>query len=324
MILVCGESLFDVFLKPNKIENGEHAGVHLNAAAGGSPFNVAVGLARLGCKVALSTDIGDDALGKEIRNLIIKENIDIGLVRQTVQSTPLALIDIDQQGSASYRFSGLKYVQLHPDESSLSTLPEPVSTIHIGSYALVSPQSANLLFDFVDRYSDHVFVSLDPNIRLQVEPDIDLWRQSIERFRTKAHLIKASSEDLLALYGEDADIDSIARRWLSNCCQLVVLTKGEEGASFFTRNKGRVDVTTRSVVVVDTVGAGDSFQAAMLGWLENNGVATADDLANLSQAALFDLANFAIHIASMVCERKGPDFPRLTELPDEVAVAFMQ
>lgn len=317
MILVCGEALFDVFVAPDEDADKQDSVMNLRAIAGGSPFNVAMGLAKLGYAVGLSTEVGRDAFGAKIRHLLKQEKVELGLVKQTDRSTPLALVETDQQGVPNYCFIGLKEVQFHPEEAGLTALSAPVSMLHIGSYALVSSQSADALHDLVTRYAGHALISLDPNIRLQVEPDISLWRSAIERFRTQASLIKVSTEDLIALYGHQTDVEVIAQQWLSDHCQLVILTRGEEGASFFSRQQGRVDVPGREVQVVDTVGAGDSFQAATLGWLTKNGIATEADLAGLLPDQLSELGDFAAQIAALVCQRKGPDFPRLSELSND-------
>lgn len=327
MILVCGEALFDVFVEPDIAGSDEDATnrdatINLRAVAGGSPFNVAIGLARLGCQVALSTEVGLDAMGQKVARLLSKEGVDLRLVKQTERSTPLALVETDEQGVPNYCFVGLRDVQFQPDAALIKELPEPVSMLHIGSYGLVSPESAEALYELVVQYSDRSLISLDPNIRLQIEPDVAVWRSAIERFRSHAQLIKVSTEDLMAIYGADVDVDAIARQWLSDRCHLVILTRGEDGASFFSRQHERVDVPTRQVQVVDTVGAGDSFQAATLGWLTKKGFTAETGLNGLTQDQLSELGSFAAHIASLVCERKGPDFPLLSELADDLRTQF--
>jgi fructokinase len=152
-------------------------------------------------------------------------------------------------------------------------------------------------------------VSFDPNIRLAIEPDAARWRDAVERFRRHAHLIKVSEEDLINLYGPNADLEAIAGSWLGERCSLVAVTRGANGATYYSRSAGTVQVPSVPVVVADTVGAGDSFQAAMLAWLAENRHASPSELASLTTRDVADLGQFAVHAAAATCRQKGPEFP---------------
>jgi fructokinase len=142
-----------------------------------------------------------------------------------------------------------------------------------------------------------------------VEPDGGRWRDAVERFRRHANLIKVSEEDLVNLYGPGADLDSIAGGWLGDRCSLVAVTRGASGVTYHSRSAGTVHVPSSPVVVADTVGAGDSFQAAMLAWLAEHRHASPTEVAALTARDVENLGQFAVLAAAATCRQKGPEFP---------------
>lgn len=313
MFLICGEALFDVFIDP--IENGSLGSdaTALRAVAGGSPYNVAIGLARLGRKTALCTEISPDRLGKRLESALSDEGVDLSFIRRAQGATPLALVDVDDHGLPHYGFHGLRQMCLHPVAATFQAQRERITGIHVGSFPIVSEKSAEKLLALVADAGERI-VSLDPNVRLTVEPDVTLWRSQLDRFRVHAHLIKTSVEDLEAIYGVDADVEAIARRWLGEKTKLIVLTRGERGGVLFAGHGERIEIEAIPTAVVDTVGAGDTYQAALLCWLDEAGLAHPTRLAGLSRAQLTDMARFAGLAASITCSRRGPDLPRRDEL----------
>jgi fructokinase len=173
-----------------------------------------------------------------------------------------------------------------------------------------------MLLDLLRTAPKQIINSLDPNVRTAFEPDIERWRVSVEAFRQLAHLIKVSEEDLKTVYDRDVDVDAIAQRWLSPHCSLVVVTRGERGASLYSRSAGRIDVPAVKVIVADTVGAGDSFQAAMLAWLAEKRLASPSALARLSPEQLTAMGHFCSHAAAITCRHRGPEFPYRKALPE--------
>lgn len=210
MFLICGEALFDVFVDPIEADtHGDHV-TALRVVAGGSPYNVAIGLARLGRRAALCTEISSDRLGKQLEASLRHEGVDLSFVRRADGATPLALVDIDAHGVPEYGFHGLRQMCLHPVAATFAGRHEEITGIHVGSCPIVSERSAEKLLTLVAEAGDRI-VSLDPNIRLAVEPDAAMWRRQVDRFRGHAHLIKTSSEDLDAIYGAGCDGEAIAR-----------------------------------------------------------------------------------------------------------------
>ena len=165
----------------------------------------------------------------------------------------------------------------------------------------------------VRREQGRRLISLDPNIRLNVEPNLARWRERIEAFAELAHLIKVSDEDLTLLYPDEAPED-VAQRWLKGSCELVVLTRGGDGADLFSRRHGALHADASAVTVLDTVGAGDTFQAALLSYLHTHGLDTASTLATIGREQLQALLLFATRAAAITCSRRGPDLPYRYEI----------
>ncbi|PTQ12853.1 carbohydrate kinase [Sphingomonas oleivorans] len=316
MFLICGEALFDVF------EEGDQAssGARPRAVAGGSPFNVAIGLARLGVPVSLATSLSGDDYGCALQDALARENVDVRFASRSTGPTPCALVSLDEQGIASYRFRGLDEANFHPDVDEVAAAIDSITAVHVGSFPLVTQPSADRLLALLERVGEHCLVTLDPNVRLAVEPDTARWREQIERFARYAHVVKASLEDIDLLY-PGADPIETARRWLSDRCRLVVVTRGGDGALLLSQAHGAVEISAAPISVVDTVGAGDTFQAAMLAYLHANGAASPTGLAGLGGGELERLAAYAIRAAGVTCSRRGPDLPYRNEIDMELLSA---
>jgi len=307
MYLICGEALYDVFIDP--MDADVRRKISLTAKAGGSPYNVAIGLARLGCAVSLATEIAGDTLGRQLEARLELEGVDRQFLRRTAQATPLAMVDVDSTGTPRYAFYGLEDCLFHPSLPAVKKQWPALLGVHVGSIPIVSAQSSDHLLELVTATPAKVLVSFDPNIRLAIEPDAGRWRDAVERFRQRAHLIKVSEEDLANLYGAAADLDAIAAGWLGGRCSLVAVTRGAKGATYYSRAAGKIQIPSVPVVVADTVGAGDSFQAAMLAWLAEHRHASPGELAALTPKDVEALGHFAAHAAAATCRQKGPEFP---------------
>ena len=171
--------------------------------------------------------------------------------------TTLALVGVGPNGIPQYSFYGHDAADCSVSETDLPELPRSVAAMHFGSYSLVVEPTGSSLLQLARRNHDGRLVSFDPNPRLNIEPDVGRWRRRVEAFSEIADLIKVSDEDLEMLFPGD-DIDSAISRWSSRGVQLIVVTRGGDGALVSLR--GEVfESSGRTVEVVDTVGAGDSF-----------------------------------------------------------------
>lgn len=307
MFVVCGEALFDVFATAET-----PTGMAMDARIGGSPFNVAVGLARLGQPVAFLSQISRGFLGERLMRALAAEGVAASTVQRSDAPTTLSLIGVDAQGVPSYAFYGEGCADRLLDESALAALPQGVKAINFGSYATVVGSTAATQRTLVERMQGRALIAYDPNIRLNVEPRLPVWRAQIEWMLPRTQLLKVSDEDLRLVWPGLAPAEFAARA-LAQGVALLVVTRGGEGASGWTA-AAQVDVPPVQVAVVDTVGAGDTFQAALLTWLaERDGLAAAS-LAALSKDALAEALGFAARAAAITCSRRGADMPRRAEL----------
>lgn len=310
MYLVCGEALFDVFSLESAARSNE---LGFTAIAGGSPFNVAVGLRRLGVEAALFGGLSSDYLGTRLRRVLEEEGVDCGFLVPSDAPTTLAMVGLDASGSAQYQFRGDGCADRQVRLEHLPTLDGRIRGLHVGSYTLVVTPVADTLLALVRRESGRRLVSLDPNVRLDPQPDIDLWRRRVEAFASHAHLIKASEEDLALLY-PGRDPGEVARGWLNPRCRLVFVTHGGAGASVHCTHGSWSRPADTALPLRDTVGAGDTFQAATLAYLRRLDADSPAGLAALSREAIDAMLAFAIRAAAVTCSRVGPDLPFAHEL----------
>lgn len=307
MIVVCGEALMDVFA------HGETpTGMELDARVGGSPFNVAVGLARMQQRVGFFGSVSLDFLGERLLRALNDEGVDTRCVARTSAATTLSLVGTDADGVPSYAFYGHGGAdrQLVPEQ--ISTLPATLAALHLGSYSTVVEPIGSTLRALVEREHSRTLISLDPNIRLNVEPDIGCWRELLDWMLPRTHLLKISEEDL-GLLMPGATPEDFCRDALARGVRLTVVTRGSAGVLACTA-AASVNVPAVAVPVVDTVGAGDSFQAALLAWLQENGRLSAAALGALHADALKEGLAFASRAAAVTCSRRGADLPHRNEI----------
>lgn len=292
----------------------------MQAVPGGSPFNVAVGLARLGCAVALATDLARDGLGDRLAGLVAREGIADSFLRRSAGTTALAFVTLDAEGVPGYEFRGLREATFTPSDEGLASELVAVSNLHLGSIALVLPASSEGLVSLARSCSARMLVSLDPNVRLSIEPDRGRWRGVIERVRPFAHVVKVSVDDVALAYGEAVEPETMCAEWLADVTELVVLTCGAAGAKLFTRHRAAVAVPAVRGPVIDTVGAGDSFMAALLARLAQVGRLSGVGVAGLTLPELEDLGHYAAAAAALTCSRRGPSLPRRAEIDRLTAI----
>ncbi|RKS27639.1 fructokinase [Pseudomonas sp. WPR_5_2] len=311
MYLVCGEALFDFFSENDA--SGLASKMNFKAIAGGSPFNVAVGLRRLGVDAALFAGLSTDYLGRRLLQVLLDEGVCADYLLDFAAPTTLAMVAVGANGSPHYSFRGEGCADRQLRLDHLPTLGPEVRGLHIGSFSLVVQPIADTLLALVQRESGKRLISLDPNVRLNPEPDIDLWRSRIATLVEHADLIKVSDEDLSLLYPGQAPAQ-IIDGWLQHRCQLVCLTRGGEGATVFSRPFGSWSVPACSVQIADTVGAGDTFQAALIAWLTEQQLDSIEGLRQLSREQIDAMVRFAVQAAALTCGKTGPDLPYRNQL----------
>lgn len=314
MILVCGEALVDLFL-------GEAEGARLPAVAvaGGSPFNVAVALARLGVATGFLGGISTDAFGTMLADVLAREGVDGRHLLRSARPTTISVVATGPGGEPVYDFRGAGAADRAITRADLpATLPAAVRALAFGSYSLVVEPVGSALAGLAEREAGERLVSVDVNLRPTVEPEIGRWRDALARIGRVASIVKASEEDVAGLFGPGTALADAARAWLDRGAGLVVITRGAAGASAWTRG-GEVSVAARPTSVVDTVGAGDSFHAALLAGLLREGLLTRAGVAGLAPDTLARLLAEAAAAAAITVSRRGADTPRALELAQALA-----
>lgn len=308
MIVVSGEALMDVF------DAGATAtGQALDARIGGSPLNVAIGLARLGQPAAFFGGLGRGFLGERLTQALASEGVDLQCARRVDAPTTLGLVGLDARGVADYAFYGHGGADRQVSTADLAAVPEAAQAYHFGSYAMVVQPVGSTQRALVNREWQRSVVAYDVNVRLNVEPDLQVWRDSVDFMATRSALLKLSDEDFEHLYPAD-NPHAQAHRWLAAGVSLVVMTRGSQGAWAWTP-QGHLPVAPVSCGLVDTVGAGDSFQAATLAALAERGLLQRERLVALDLADVATVLAFASQAAAVTCSRRGADLPRRSDLP---------
>ncbi|MDO9380577.1 MAG: carbohydrate kinase [Nocardioidaceae bacterium] len=293
--LVVGEALVDLTRRGDEPEV---------ARPGGSPLNIAVGLARLDVTAVLAAQVGEDDLGELLRDHVDDSDVDLRNLPPHRETTATALARLDDQGRATYEFD------IRWDPSELPTV-EGQDLLHVGSIGATLAPGADRVLALARTAADAgLAVSLDPNVRLPITPDVDDVRRRVDLLLATATICKLSDEDVADL-GETPD--SFAERALAEDTRLalLVVTFGGDGALLVSR-EGRVRVDVPPIELADTIGAGDSFMAAMLAGILHRGwqtrrTFTADELRTLGE--------LAVSAAAITCSRHGADPPRGAELP---------
>ena len=292
--LVIGEALIDIVARDGEI-TGEHVG--------GSPLNVAVGLARLDRAVDFLTHIGDDARGRRIVEYVESSGVQLVSGSMSADHTPTAVATLDENGSAQYEFD---------IDWQLSGTPEvtPPLVAHTGSIAAWHEPGCRATAALLDTYHPSATITFDPNVRPALIDDGDATRGRIDRLLEKCDVVKASDEDLRWI-DPDRSAKQIARTWLSLGPSIVAVTMGDRGA-FAMCEAGTARIAAPPVDVVDTVGAGDAFMTGLIDALwELNllGAARRHDLRGIGLDALNSVVQTAALSSALTVSRAGADLP---------------
>jgi fructokinase len=313
VVAVAGEALVDLVPAP--------VGGYFEIAPGGSPANVALGLARLGVPARLLARIADDLLGRRIRDHLTRNGVQLDHAVAAHEQTSLAMVSLDADGSPAYdfRINGTADWQWTPAELAGALDPGPsgpVVALHSGSLALTTGPGDGVLRDLLMRASETITISYDPNCRPMLMGRPEAILGGVHEMLGVADIVKVSSEDLHWLV-PDMTPEQVVDDWLSRGPALVAVTLGADGVVAGTSAGLRVRRAGVPVKVIDTVGAGDTFSAALLAGLYGKGLLGASRrsaLAALDFGTLDELLHDAVLAAAITCSRRGADPPTRGDL----------
>ncbi|WP_030605130.1 carbohydrate kinase family protein [Streptomyces achromogenes] len=306
MIVVAGEALIDL------VPQGLGALAELKPALGGGPYNTAVALGRLGSPTAFCSRMSTDAFGEALLDGLRRAGVDVSHVRRGPEPTTLAVATVDAGGSAAYSF----YVEGTADRlfTAPAALPAGTRAVSFGTCSLVLEPGASAYEELLRTAAGQgLFTALDPNIRAGLIPDADAYRERFQSWLPSVTLLKLSAEDAAWLGGTP-------RAWLAAGPAAVVITRGGDGLTVYTRDGGEHSVPGEKVDVVDTIGAGDTVNAALLHGLAERDALSAEALAALGAEGWTRLLRFAARAAAITCSRAGAEPPYAAELGDPDAL----
>lgn len=299
-VTIVGESLVDLVRKADGT---------VTTHPGGSPANVAVGLARLGTPVALMTRYGRDPYGAMLAEHLTGNGVSLLGDVDGAAATSVAAAVLDASGAASYDF------RITWDLAAGQALAQGSVGLHVGSIAATLAPGADAVREMVARARGLATVSYDPNCRPSLMGDVAAARTWIEGLVALADVVKASDEDLAWLHPGRA-VEDVAAEWQTLGPALVAVTRGGDGVHGRCA-AGAVDLPRVVVEVVDTVGAGDAFMAGLLDGLHRRGLLgapAAQALAEVDLGSLDSLLGEASLVAALTCARPGADPPTAAEV----------
>lgn len=301
MILVAGESLIDLIVKPD-------GSVH--PSPGGGPFNAARTMARLGQPTRFLGRFSADPFGQSLTERLRQDSVEIAAADQVPAPTALAIVAVSRTGVARYWFhlAGAAGVQLSMPAAREAVGAGPAA-LHIGSLGLAVEPMASEIEELVAGLPESVLLLLDPNCRPDAIADADGYRARIKRILPRADIVKTSVEDLGFLIPQSSTPDA-ARALLSSGAGCVLVTRGPDPVLAYTESCELAE-TVPGVTVADTVGAGDAFGGAFLAWWVNRGLGRRE-LLDASQLRAAVAAG--IKVAALTCAQVGAEPPWQSEL----------
>lgn len=306
MIICCGEALIDMLPRQSTLGEPAYA-----PYAGGAIFNTAIALGRLGIPTGFFTGLSSDMLGDILRETLAASHVDASYCAISERPTTVAFVKL-VNGSATYAFYDEGTAGRMIKEADLPALGSDCEALHFGAISLIPDPCGATYEALLDREHAQRVISLDPNIRPGFIKDKPAHHARIMRMAAKSDIIKFSDEDL-EWFGMTGDHDALAQKWLDIGCKLVVITKGADGAEGYTKSV-KVSIPSERVTVVDTIGAGDTFDAGVLASLKRDNLLTKAQVADLDEAAVRSALSLAARAAAVTVSRAGANPPWASEI----------
>jgi fructokinase len=307
MLLSCGDALVD-FLPVASVD-GRDAAVPV---AGGSCLNIAVGIARLGAPAGFVGGISTDLFGCIVANHALNSQVDLRYATRSAHQTTLAFVR-HVGGEPQYAFYDEATASRNWTYQRGSIPFDEIEAIHVGSTTLARDEGAAQALAMIEDAGGSTTISFDPNCRPNLVRHKPRYADQMDAFAAAADIVRMSDVDFEFLYG-GGDYGERAKSLIAAGTNLVVVTRGIRGAQAWHRAAGPVQVETPATDVVDTIGAGDSFQAALLFALRAIGRIKREALAQMNADELCRALSFASVCAAFTCGRAGADPPRQSDV----------
>ena len=308
MILNCGEALIDML--PRTTSEGENS---FAPHAGGAVFNTAIALGRLGVPSGFFAGLSDDLFGTILQDSLATSHVSSTLCPISDAPTTLAFVTLTD-GQAKYAFYDENTALRNLNASNLPDLTDDVSALFFGGISLVYGDCAKAYEALIVRESSARVTMIDPNIRPSFIRDEASYRARLETMISHADIVKLSDEDLVWLEGE-GDIAELAQGLTTKGPSFVLITEGAKGATAYSK-QGAIFVAATPVAVVDTVGAGDTFNAGFLAALHETGALNKSTISDTDEATIRAALTKGIKTAAITVSRAGANPPWSNELED--------
>ncbi len=304
MILCCGESLIDM------IPNADGAYV---PHVGGAVLNTAVALGRLGVPTGLITGLSSDPFGGMIADHMAASHVSTAHVVRSARNTTLAFVHLED-GQATYTFydENTATRAIQPDD--IDPVPSDTEAMFFGGISLCNPPVADSLLTLALAQPERRLVMADPNIRPSFVSDHDGYRTRLNALIARADIVKLSDDDLNWLEPGNASLSDKAQTILARGTKIFLLTEGSAGATAYLQGGRHLHGPAVKATVVDTVGAGDTFNAGCLAALRAADALRPDAIRDLSDDTLRDMLSLAARAASVTVSRAGANPPWASEL----------
>ena len=308
MILCCGESLIDMI--PAPLADG---GTGMKPLPGGSVFNTALSLGRLCAPIGLLTGLSRDPFGMRLEDALDDAGVDMTLAVRSDRPTTLAIVTLTD-GNASYHFMDENSAGRMLRIEDFPALPDRVRALFFGGISLACEPCADAYAAYAARYANDRLLMVDPNIRPDFIADRDRFMDRIRGMLALADVVKFSDDDLAWFLPDLRDMAERVAAVQALGARIVIVTQGARGATATLPDGTTVEVAARAANVIDTVGAGDTFNAGFLAQLEADGLCTKPALAAAGADQVRAALEFAARVAAVTVSRAGADPPRRSEV----------
>ena len=308
MILCCGEALIDMVAAPS-LDGPDGFVPH----SGGAVFNTAIALGRLGARAGMLTGLSRDMFGDQLADALKASDVDTTHIIRSDRPSTLAFVKLED-GQASYSFFDENSAGRMIRAEDMPALPSDVTALFFGGISLASDPSASAYAALLERQGGSRAVMIDPNIRPLFITDADGYRRRMAAMISQADIVKVSDEDLDWLNPAPLTQAEKISAMLDTGPSVVIVTQGAEGAIATLADGTSIAVPAVKTNVVDTIGAGDTFNAGFLAKLSELDLLTPEDLGTLDPDALRDAMTYGARVAAITVSRAGANPPWANEL----------
>jgi len=309
MILCCGEALIDMIPSPT-VEGGRDGFV---PHSGGAVFNTAIALGRLGVQTGMVTGLSTDMFGQQLSDALRASHVDTTRAIRSDRPTTLAFVKLTD-GHATYSFFDENTAGRMIGPEDLPQLSDDVSALFFGGISLAVEPCADTYAALMERGGATRAVMMDPNIRPSFIKDVERYRDRLAQMLRLTDIVKVSDEDLNWIYPGPKSLQAKLDAIRAAGPRLVVLTRGSEGATAYLSDGTAVSIGAEKVTVVDTVGAGDTFNAGVMASLSEQGLLTKAGLAEVTPDQMHKALTLAAGAAAITVSRAGANPPWREEL----------